>query len=424
MSANLDQYLPAMFRRRKPGLNPFIQNNPDDAALSNIAMAQDPARPVFLPPQSPDTPVLNPIGKNPALPPAAPVPNIAEGVQPAMPEYQTPEINAGRAPLIETDSSGHPKLVKAASTDNPLDRAYQEEAAVANYEPEKTHGWWNRFLKPILKGAGVGFMHGGIGGAIGGGAYAGIQGAFNPKAPNEQWKNQHLRQAMGQVKVYEDQYKNQQQREKGALDLTKTEADIELARARTKAAGNAKWQLKQDKSGVFHPVNTATGLDPEGKPVEGRMPAASSEWELRVSEDGTITPTNKKTGLDQNGNKVTAKSMVKMEDGTFIDATEKYKADTANDQADVTNTAVDSRIKQIRIQQGKIDKALETLPPTIQKETLMGTETVENPEYRHAIEDRNRLDAEIGDLELKRKAPRKMSVAPKAATKDPLGILQ
>lgn len=329
MSANLEDFLPGIFRRRKPLIIKDEWGGPSEQNLldgSNVSRGEAPA---VIPSSDTDSsPILDPTAAN-----------VGQ-------DYSGTGLTRERR--VETDNRGRPIPNITMAGD---DQTVNYNKRLHAMQPQESQGWWDKWGKQGLLGALKGLAYG-PGGALGGGLASGIRGATNPKLADEQWRAREIAKSDPEINriAQTRQLQTKMAQEAASLGLTK---------ARTEEIRNPKpkWTVRQDKAGIYHPVNPETGLDPQGNKVEGRAPA-DNDIELRVDESGMTVPVSKKTGLGADGKAVKAKSMVKQPDGTWIDPTEKYKADTAAGEANIINSAVRTNIAEMQAEKEKIAVAL------------------------------------------------------------------
>lgn len=400
-----DELLPLIFRRRR---QPMLGNDlPEQGGYGGNMLGPPPQDP------SPAPPVVIPASANPSeittqeevRPRRAaapnlmlrenlterpnPVPSLREDLT-ATPVMQ-PDPGATRmARRVKTDRRGRPTPNIALQGDEQtLD--YQDRLARM---PEDTEGggWW-----PKIRAAIAGFAAGGPVGAASAFGTRALREHFDPTLGSREYKREKMAQNASAVEQI-------RQGRKDRLDEEAKRTNIGLAKARTDELKNRKatekWVIKQDEQGVFRPVNQATGLDPDGKPVKGPL-ASPSEWEIKVDDRGQFVPVNKRTGLDQNGKTVKARPL------------------TGKDVGDVQfdNQQIQRAISDAEAEQKKIDDAMKGIPSTIESENIFTQEKkmVPNPEYTYNMTRRRQLDDDIRNWRLKLKSGRKAS----AQTEDP-----
>lgn len=169
--------------------------------------------------------------------------------------------------------------------------------------------------------------------------------------------------------------------------------------------------IKQDAKGRYVAVDADTGLDGSGRPVQGKMPADSNDWILHVDESGQYVPVNRRTGRGQDGKPVKGHSTVRLDDGTFIDSSQKYAADMAagretravdrdNERAGQENSQIKGNIASATKERDGLGEALKTTPPTVTKKRVNEqgddeTYEVPNPVYEDYMRRYRSLDDDI-----------------------------
>lgn len=414
-----DEFLPAIFRRRQLA----------------IAQAQDPANPNLLAPPVQPAVELAPLNivptvptladkykaaaiplsinqeEDPTLIPGMPKPvvkpveesNILAPAQPMVSRSgQVMNEDATRARRVETNKDGRPvRNIALSGNEQTLD--YNDRLA-SMPEDKEGGGWW-----PKIRAAIGGFAAGGPVGAAAAFGTRALREHMDPTLGSREYRAQEMGQLAPAVDSIRKNRKDQ--REEARLD---TQNDY--TEARTKALTDpktaTKWVIKQDEKGVYRPVNPATGMDPDGKPVKGKM-VSGNEWEIKVDSNNRYVPVNKRTGLDQNGKPVTARSPA------------------AKDVEDVTfgNQQIERAISEAQAEQKKIDGMLKQgMPDSIPRmiegvDPLTGVrKQVSNPDYTYNMTRRRQLDDDIRNWRIKQKAQPKKAATASNDDNDPLGI--
>lgn len=368
-TANIEDFLPAIFRKIKRAVKPAGQ----DPAVPNILASSGGVdlqqSPNIAAPQDP-TPVSRTTG-------------------------QTMDENVTRPRRVETDTKGRP--IPQVNAIDPDQQATEYNQRLNAYQPEKAKGWWDRYLRPALIGAGQGFLAGGPGGAIGGAGFNALEGAVNPARGNEQWKNRKLGESNRQMKGIEDRQDQRYKREKTAADLTKTEADTNLANVRAKAAS-------QPKPGAKHYIERTDGVyevsdaNPDGRKV-GNVPA-----EAKTKNANPTRYFERADGVY----------------GVNDEHPQGFRVAGVPGKPDSnSNSAIETNIAEMTKEKNGIGEALKTTPAQVDDiDPLLGTVKGKkpNPAYVDYMNRFRKLDDDIRQARTQKKQTRS---APKS---DPLGL--
>ena len=360
VSTTAEDFLPAVFRRRKPpkwdqdtGFNP-----PDNILYAANTALDDPIDPNILqpPPEA---------GPNVALP-------LSGSVDMSM--APTPPV------MIKRSKSGRPESTIGGDE---LSRNQAMSEAVDAYEPQKAKGWWGRWLKPVLTGAGLGFLRGGPGGALGGAAFNAIHSATNPRYQDESWKRRKQGELAGQARgIYAGQKENREAR--------KTEAEITDIEARTAERGRGSKHYVERSDGVYE----ISDANPDGRKI-ANVPAEA----VRAKNANPTRYFERADGVyginDEHP------------DGFKVSGVPGKPLPSGEDPTE-HNAAIDVNISSAEASIKKIDAKLKELADTNQRmittSDMFGTKQVENPEWKYNKDRRDQLQDKIDAWKLQRKS--------------------
>jgi len=369
--------LPRIFRRTPfPLTPPFVEG---DHPLGNIlipgarSFAED-----VPPPAQIAAPNLTNIAT--ALPQPVDNPNVDVDAPPLLGLQPPPPA------MIQGDKYSRPQNVIGATS--PEEAAMMRNQALHAYEPQKSKGFWDRFLKPALLGGGLGFIAGGPGGAIGGAATNAIRSAFNPKAPNEDWKRRETAQSDREVTGMLQRQKMSDEDVQRQATLQRTIADTQLSRRRAAELGKSKPRN----------VQTGTAVLPDGRSVQVERDDKGT-WQLSKGADGDVVvkkaaPNAKsKVTVDVPGVgplEVTPESAL----GYYSTAENRQQtSENKAGEAEFSNTQLQSNISDAAGEQAKVEQALKDTAPTVTTtdETTGTQKTVRNPIYTDLENRRDKL---------------------------------
>lgn len=405
-----DALLPLLFRRNRLAPRQPIGNDlPEQGGIMgnmprpNMLADQDPAPapPLVVAPNARPSDYSQPDETRPRQVSQTSTPNLAlrEDLteKPGVPQPvvsrsgQVMNENATRpARRVETDERGRPKRnIMLQGDEQTLDYADR----VSRYEPQKGGGgWW-----PRIRAALAGFAAGGPVGAAAAFGTRALREKFQPTLADREWQAEQLREVSPAVESI-------RQARKERLAERSTEANIDLAKARTKALEREKkvaGRIIERKDGVY-------SIDPEtgkAEKIAGIPPEAGTPGATRyVSRPDGVYGINAEhpEGFKVKGIPGTPGKDV--EDVEF------------------SNAQVRQAIAEAQAEQKKIDAALPGIPMTIEAtDILTGTKKmVSNPEYTYNMTRRRQLDDDIRNWRLKLKSPKRST---SSKDDDPLGIM-
>lgn len=301
---------------------------------------------------------------------------------------------AGSAPLmVRKDKSGHPLLKGELGDGSQEDRLRAYGAAVNEYVPQKAKGW-RRYL-PILLNAGA-MVAGSFGKNQNAVNQAGAnlgRSIANPALADETWKANEQSEVKDQIDAIQEQQKSD-------LGIQKTRAEI----ARLGQTPKRVTQVVKAKDGTYRVIDKETGLGPDGKPVIGETQKSATGF-----TGWTHTPDGKAhyySGGVDTGRVDPGRDKVLLPDGSLIDPSQKYTADTGagkltaaqereNQAATQENTTIQSMIDEKLAAEKDIWASRAQVSPTITKPDALGKpEEVENPAYKELTTRGNALHDE------------------------------
>lgn len=384
MSANLDDFLPSIFRKRKPVIKDEWGGPSDQNILDSSGVVRSNA-PASVAPVVTDTPPIDPTA--------------------AMVGQDLGGTGTTRARRVETDNKGRPI---ANTTMTGAAQAIDLNQRIHDYHPQAAQGWWDKWGKEMVTGAVKGLRYG-SGGALGGAVAGGISGKLNPEMADEQWKEEQIANSDAAVNRIAQ---GQQSRAKADQEAAQTAHTI----AQTKALTNPQpkfekiltdngWALLDPASGTMKPV-----VDPKtNRQAQGKPTGAKSEWvhdEKGIAhkyEDG------KDTGqLDPGRNLkvVPGYGLVPPGQAMNADATAANRETERQDRASqdvLTNSQLDENIRTAT----QSRDAMGPPPPVyIEKTSPLGDkEQVVNPAYNEWQSRRTAYDSQIAEWKRQKKAP-------------------
>lgn len=408
-----ETFLPEIFRRRplRSQQQPIIGNDlPEQGGFSGNMPRDNVLSPGGYNPALNDTPALGTHrvyttggyvsgGGGYRDVPNQPAPNVLASTPPAQDPAdpmisrsgQVMDENAIRpARRVETDNRGRPsRNITLSGDDQTIDYANR----VAQYEPQANNGgWW-----PKIRAALGGFAAGGPAGAAAGFGARALREKFEPKLADEEWKAREMRTTAPAMEAIR---KDRQERRMEA----KTDADIDLAKARTEALKNPRQNARiiQRKDGVYM-LNGKTGKfeKVDEIPPEAGTASGTRYFKAGNGEVWKVDPANP--------------------EGVRV---KNIPGSPGKDSGDVqfTNAQIQRAISEAQAEQKKIDDGLKNIPRTIQSTDILGNpRTIANPDYTYNMTRRRKLDDDIRTWRQKLKSPKTSTATTRAS--DPLGIL-
>lgn len=384
MSANLDDFLPSIFRKRKPVIKDEWGGPSDQNILDSSGVVRSDAL-ASVAPVVTDTPV---------------------GPTAAMVGQDSGGTGITRARRVETDNKGRPIANTTMKGDA---QAIDLNQRIHDYRPQAAQGWWDKWGKQMVTGAVKGLRYG-PGGALGGAVAGGISGKLNPEMADEQWKDENIATSDAEVKriAQARQAKTKMVQEAAATELVKARTDAlthPAAKPGHPILTDQGWSLLDPVSGTIKPVvDPKTGRQAKGKPTN-----AKEEWvhdEKGVAhkyEDG------KDTGQLDPGRDlkvVPGYGLVPPGQAMNADATAANRETERQDRASqdvLTNSQLDENIRTAT----QSRDAMGAPPPVyIEKTNPLGDkEQVVNPAYNEWQSRRTAYDSQIAGWKAQKKAP-------------------
>lgn len=380
MGVSIDDFLPTIFRQRRPRQSEFDPNleKPDPALIIKDEWGGPSDHNILSP---------SPVGRMDAPASVKPVIPLTDT---ATPPIDPTAANVGqdyggtglsRQRRVETDEKGRPIANTTMQGDA---QTIDLNQRIHNYQPQAAHGWWDKWGKEMVTGAVRGLAFG-PGGVIEEAARRGITAATNPEQADERWKAKAIAESDPEMKRI------------AATQAAKTKMAQEVAQtahvqAQTEALKNPKpklektltdngWALLDTTTGKLTPV-----IDPKtNKQAQGRPTGAKTEW---VHDENGIAhkyENGKDTGqLDPGRNLkvVPGYGLVPPGQAMNADATAANREDAKTEktaQTNLTNSQLEQNIADAQAEQKKLGD-----PPAqmIEGETALGVKTqVRNPLY-------------------------------------------
>lgn len=417
MSANLDDFLPGVFRKRKP----IIKDEWGGPSNQNILDQASSGLPVDrgAPPVVPASPNVRSYG----LELDSPDPTAANVGQ------DSGGTGTTRTRRVETDEKGRPVANTTMTGDA---QAVDLNQRIHSYHPQASQGWWDKWGREMVTGAVKGLRYG-PGGALGGAIAGGVRGATNPELADEQWKDEQIASSDADIKRITAGQQLKTKIAQEAAQTANTQANTALAQGRLRELGKPKL------GAVHHDVNAAGNMvivdaqglatevhDKDGKPVK------------KLSDDETLMPDTVNTlivhklkhGQDTGISYVKDPQFGYVPSGAAAGAAATLnnraleRTDKAN-QDILTNAQLDENIRTAT----QSRDAMGSPPPVyIEKTSPLGDkEQVVNPAYNEWQSRRTAYDSQIAGWKAQKKAVPATKPSKRYAPKlksDPLGLFK